>query len=226
MDDGSIFIPGFINTDNLILRYFSRYFPAYTKDIGDQLLSLYPETDFIAQVSPNDTVTAQWYRAARIFRDISMACPSINLTRSLSAQSSPVSTYLYSLNSTRLQPVWDNMAQSNYRIAHVSDVPYYFNEAVEAADNSDAAMQFSADVSRSFSAFASSGDPSTDAFDWPVAWTGDGDEIGNATVFVLGGPYGSGPAVVGGGGGGDERSKALAQEKLVERCDFLDANTV
>ena len=176
-----------------------------------------------------------------------MACPSLNITGEISLQSN-APTYLFAVNSTRLQPVWNSMDQPQYQIAHVSDIPYIFNQAIVGADNSRSAMKFSAQVCRTLPAFATSGDPSTSLFDWPVAWKEDG---GNATVFVMGGPYGAEPATVGPNhravtnqpcathgqsmrvaaqsplgqrsSADDQRSEAFAQERLAERCAFIDS---
>lgn len=70
-------------------------------------------------------------------------------------------------------------------------------------------------------------------FDWPAAWKGQSGR--NANVFVIGGPYGSGLVTLGSPYGAvdstsaqnssanEQRSAALAQDKLVERCAFLDS---
>ena len=175
----------------------------------------------------NSTITAQYYRASRIQRDYLFACPALNLTYEFSQQSTN-QTYLWTLNTTRSQPIWDSLNHSEWQIAHTSDIPYFYNEDLVGGDNSKSALQLSAKVSSSYSAFANFGNPSTPDFDWPVAWRGQGG--GNATVFVVGGPYGSGPATLESTQGADgwnatlyyQRSKALAQEKLVERCAFID----
>ena len=209
----------------------------------DQLLSLYPVEEFKAQVTRNSSLTAYWYRASRIFRDIGLACPAYNLTYEISLQTRNP-THLFVLNSTRLQPVWDATNHPYFRVGHSSDIPYFFNEAVLGADNSKSALQFSAEVSRSFSTFATLGNPSTPVFDWPVAWTGQAG--GNPTILVIGGPYGSGPVTLGQGHDAaaarrglpiygrsvsfagnstlaEQRSMALAEEKLVERCAFINS---
>lgn len=243
-DDASIFVPEFVNSDATVVAFYGRSFSGSSLD---KLLSLYPVEDFEAQVIEGHHLTAQWYRATRIYRDLNMACPSLNITGEISLQSN-VPTYLFAVNSTRLQSVWDSMNKPQWQIAHVSDIPYIFNQVIEGADNSKSAMDFSAQVCRTLPAFATSGDPSTSLFDWPVAWKEGG---GNATIFVMGGPYGAGPATVGlshravanqpcatygqsirdvaqsplGGSpsANDQRSEALAQERLVERCAFIDS---
>ncbi len=245
-DDGSIFVPPAIDSESSVKTFFNRSFSGSSLD---KLLSLYPVEDFEAQVLENVNLTAQWYRASRIYRDVNMACPSLNITGEISLQSH-VPTYLFAVNSTRLQPVWDSMDTPQYQIAHVSDIPYIFNQFVEGADNSSSAMKFSARVCRTLPAFAATGNPSTSRFDWPVAWKEGG---GDATIFVMGGPYGAGPATVGpnhlavadqpcathsqsirvagqwplgnGPSAEDPRSEALAQEKLIERCAIIDSLT-
>ena len=224
-DDGSQFLPSTINSEAAVEAFFSRQFGNSTRD---QLLPLYPVEDFEAQVLKNSTITAQYYRASRIQRDYFFTCPSLNLTYEFSRQSTN-QTYLWNLNTTRSQPIWDSLNHSEWQIAHTSDVPYFYNEDLVGGDNSKSALQLSAKVSSSYSAFATFGNPSTPDFDWPVAWSGQGG--GNATVFVVGGPYGSGPATLGpvqNAANGwnatsyQQRSEALAQEKLVERCAFID----
>ena len=233
-DDGSQFVPSSINSEAAIEAFFSRQFGNSTRN---QLLSLYPVEDFEAQaqVLKNSTITAQYYRASRIQRDYLFACPALNLTYEFSQQSTN-QTYLWTLNTTRSQPIWDSLNHSEWQFAHTSDIAYFYNEDLVGGDNSKSALQLSAKVSSSYSAFATFGNPSTPDFDWPVAWSGQG--VGNATVFVVGGPFGSGPATLEPTQGAAvrrtltakgwnatsyyQRSEALAQEKLVKRCAFID----
>ena len=219
-DDGSEFIPPPVNTEAAVIAYFSTLIN--DTSIRDQLLALYPVEEFESQATQDPNETSQYYRASRIFRDLNIACRALNLTYEFSIQGSK-STCLAFFNSTRLQPVWDAEASSYYRIGHLSDVPYIFNEQVVGADNSQAALSFSAEVSRGVSQFATSGSPSTSTFNWPVAWNGQGGTA-NPTIFVIGGPYGSGPVTLGATSTA-QRSIALAQEKLVQRCAFINSKT-
>ena len=249
-DDGTQFVPPFVNSNETAESFLTRNYGNATRD---QLLSLYPLEDFEAQAKfVNNTMTSQYYRVARIQRDYSFTCPSINITYELARQSTN-QTYLWFLNVTRSQPIWDAQDHSEWQIAHTSDIPCMYNNEIEGGDNSDSAMQLSAQITRSYSAFAHYGSPSTADFDWPVAWNGQQDGGGNATVFVIGGPYASGAATLGPAGAAaapsyfqrskallaqlplvdsafrgwdvtidDQRSEALAQEKLYERCAFID----
>ncbi len=250
-DDGSIFVPPIINSSDSVKNFSRRWFTDPSS--LDRFLSIYPVEDFEAQVIESRNLTAQWYRASRMYRDVNMACPSLNITGEISLQSH-APTYLFAVNSTRLQPVWDSLDSPELQIAHVSDIPYVFNQIVEGADNSIWAMRFSARACRTLPAFAATGNPSTSHFDWPIAWNEGG---GDATIFVMGGPYGAGPATVGPNhravadepwathsqsmrvagqwplgnrpsaedqkSAEDQRSEALEQEKLVERCAIIDS---
>lgn len=228
-DDGSQFVPSSIKSEAAVVAFFGSMFSNSTRD---QLLSLYPVEEFEVQVAENDTQTAQYYRASRMMRDYLLTCPALNYSHEVSLHSTN-QAYVFTLNSTRFQPIWDSLHHPEWRIAHTSDIPYVFNEDVVGADNSKSALQLSAEVSRSFSAFATYGSPRTPVFDWPAAWNGQSGR--NANVFVIGGPYGNGPATLGSPSGAvnstsahnssatEQRSAALAQEKLVERCAFLDS---
>ena len=218
-NDGSQFVPRTLNTEAAVIAFYGS--ELNDDAIRDQLLSLYPVEDFAAEVIQDPTQTAQFYRASRIFRDLTIACRALNLTYEFSRQTSKP-TFLSTFNSTRLQPVWNAENASYFRVGHTSDIPYVFNEHIVGGDNSPSAFRLSAQVSSSYSQFATSGYPSTGDFNWPVAWRGPGQ--GNLTIFVIGGPYGSGPVTLG-SRAVTQRSKALAEENLVERCAFINAKT-
>ena len=240
-DDGSEFVSPSVNSSAAVTAYVS----SITNTTGstlDQLLGLYPVEEFEAQVTEDNTQTAQFYRVTRIYRDVRLACPALNLTHGVSLQSTEP-TYLFTLNSTRLQPVWNAENRSYFQIGHSSDVPYIFNEVILGGDNSKPAFQLSAEVSSSLSEFATSGNPSTSKFNWPIAWRMQ--DADGPTIFVIGGPYGSGAVTLGPSGGAvarqglpvdsqsiklvenstlaSQRSLALARENLVQRCAFIDS---
>lgn len=240
-DDGSEFVSPSVNSSAAVTAYFSSIININGSTL-DQLLGLYPVEEFEAQVMEDNTQTAQFYRASRIYRDVRLACPALNFTHEVSLQSTEP-TYLFTVNSTRLQPVWNAENRSYFQIGHSSDVPYIFNEAILGADNSKSAFQLSAEVSSSFSEFATSGNPSTSKFNWSIAWRNK--DADGPTIFVIGGPYGSGAVTLGPSGAAaarrglsvndrsmklvenstlaNQRSMALAREKLVQRCAFIDS---
>lgn len=111
------------------------------------------------------------------------------------------------------------------------------NEDVAAGgDNSPAQRELSALLSGSAAAFAHTGDPTVSEGrvfkDWPLAYPDRrGQVLAKAhperlSVYVIGGPEGSGPAHVapaGASGAAGAREQALAGEKLIERCSFINS---
>ena len=128
------------------------------------------------------------------------------------------------------------MGVPEWRVSHLSDIPYVMNENVAAGgDNSPAQQQLSAQLSGSFAAFAWTGDPSAARWargakalkDWPVAF-GKGEQgPEELKVFVVGGEQGSGAATasIRGGSQASQRDKAVAWEKLIQRCAFINSIT-
>lgn len=111
------------------------------------------------------------------------------------------------------------------------------NEDVAAGgDNSPAQRELSALLSGSAAAFAHTGDPTASEgrvfSDWPLAYPDRREQAlakehpERLSVYVIGGPGGSGPAHIapeGAGGAAGARERALAGEKLMERCDFINS---
>ena len=128
------------------------------------------------------------------------------------------------------------MGVPEWRVAHLSDIPYLMNENVAAGgDNSPAQQELSAQLSGSVAAFAWTGNPTVATAakgakglkDWPVAF-GKGEQgPEKLKVFVVGGEKGSGAATAttGDGSQGSQRDQAVAWEKVVERCAFINSIT-
>jgi carboxylesterase type B len=76
-DDGSLFVPPTLQTDDDVVAVFVKIFPKLKKSTTTRLLDLYPLTDFPA--IPSQNASAQFLRASRIFRDIEFTCPSLFL---------------------------------------------------------------------------------------------------------------------------------------------------
>ena len=129
------------------------------------------------------------------------------------------------------------MGVPQWRVSHLSDIPYIFNEDVAAGgDNSAAQQELSVLLSGSAAAFAHTGDPTVSPGrslkDWPTAYQ---DQSSTAlkkeypeelNLYVIGGPEGSGTATITserGSGTVPEREKALAWEKVIERCGFINS---
>ena len=170
-------------------------------------------------------------------RDIWFTCPVLDFTYHYSLSSSK-DVRLYEMNQSKFGPVFEYMGVPEWKVSHLSDIPYLMNEDVAAgADNSPAQRELSAHLSSSIAAFAWTGDPTATTtkgakgfWDWPVAFGGDGHGHGpeRLKVFVVGGQEGSGVATAVSGGGSEgssSRDKAVAWEKVIERCAFINSIT-
>lgn len=141
------------------------------------------------------------------------------------------------MNQTKFGPIFQYMGLPQWRVSHLSDIPYILNEDVAAGgDNSADQRELSALLSGSAAAFAHTGDPTVSKGrtfnDWPIASSDQSRQaLGSEypeelSLYVIGGPHGSGPAAVTsrkGGGAVSEREKALAWEKVIERCHFINS---
>lgn len=134
------------------------------------------------------------------------------------------------------------MGMPEWRVAHLSDIPYVLNLDVDAGgDNSPQQRELSAQLSGSIAAFAWTADPNVVATkgsmskglnEWPAAYeqaseTGR-EEPDEVNVFVVGGGLGSGAVKETMGGSGIAemaREKAARWEKVVERCKFINSIT-
>ena len=255
-DDASIFVgaAATITNDSDVTMGLSGFFTQLTAASAATLLELYPESDFVDEVQPDDVATAQFYRASRIFRDVGLTCPALYFTSAMHRFGSP-NVRLYELNQTVLGPLWAEAQISDADVSHYSEIPYIFNEDVAGGDNSPAQRALGGQVSGSCAAFASVGDPefrvhgAADLLKgpWPPAFNGppSGSSLptngtpGDFAVYVIGGPT---PGVRLGGLGVDIASTEsnwlswlpvfgdgsnisgheIAQEKLYERCAFIN----
>ena len=143
------------------------------------------------------------------------------------------------MNQTKFAPVFERIGVPEWRISHLSDIPYILNENVAAgADNSEPQQELSELLSGSVAAFAWTGDPSVrdekgkkGISRWPEAYLplriGDSQGPDGVSLFVVGGETGSGPAEARSGetGEGTQRDRAVAWEKVVERCAFINSIT-
>ncbi len=123
-----------------------------------------------------------------------------------------------------------------WRVSHLSDIPYLMNEDVVAGgDNRAFQRDLSAQLSGSVAAFAHSGDPTISRGgtfkDWPIAYsdqsaqTLSNEHPPRLNLYVMGGQHGSGTASVSGvdSGAMSAREKALAWEKVIKRCNFINS---
>lgn len=220
-----------------VLASFQTFVLGLKQSSLQRLLSLYPLSDFTYLVRSREEATADYYRAAQINRDIWFTCPAIDFTWQYTRFGGDSNIRLYEMNQTKFGPIFQYMGVPQWRVSHLSDIPYFMNEDVDAGgDNSAAQKDLSAYLSASAAAFAYSGDPTTSRGrtfkDWPVAYQDQSSEAlsknypERLSLYVVGGSQGSGPASTSSAtsdGATTEREKALAWEKLIERCSFINS---
>ena len=76
-DDGALFVPQTVQTDNEVIAVFTSLFPKLKESTITQILELYPLVDFLA--IPSQNASAQFLRTSRIYRDIEFTCPTLFL---------------------------------------------------------------------------------------------------------------------------------------------------
>jgi carboxylesterase type B len=188
----------------------------------DDLLDLYPVAEFAPPSGTN--LTAEFYRSARIFRDILMVCPSLYLGAAMhKTYSAPV--YHYDFNQTILDPILEHTINvSHLGVVHTSEFAYVFGN-VEAYNNSGNPINLTASdyalqerASRSWSAFASTGFPTRSGEVTVQGWLDAYSTPNQTHVEVVGGPWeGWWPL------SGADSPDVVSKQKLVERCAFLNS---
>ncbi|KAI0376256.1 carboxylesterase family protein [Hypomontagnella monticulosa] len=206
--------------------FIASYIPTVSSSDVDTLLSLYPITEFSADTSAN--LSAEFFRAARVFRDILMVCEPVLYGAALAAAGNDV--YFYDWNQTILDPliayVYD---QAGLGVVHTSEFAYIFGNLSHYDldgypwDPSPADYALARRGARSWSTFASTGRPGLeggDTFQGFGRAFAKGQAVGeNATfsVFVAGGPdEGFTPA------DGPGSKENVAAQRLRERCAFIN----
>lgn len=205
----------------------------------DTLLALYPVSEFDDDTAAG--LSAEFYRAARIQRDIMMVCQPIFLASSIAAavndnSDGDFNVYIYDWNQTML----DDALQSSENVTglgsiHTSEFAYIFGNLSRynvdgyAYAPTDADWVLEQRASRSWAAFATTGRPGTVAGKIEDDDIFQGFEPGLDTngklegVYVIGGPNQGWGSVESDDGKSPSAWKISAQ-KLRERCAFLNSD--
>lgn len=238
-NDGAWYTQPTITDDSEVLASFQSYIKGMQPASLQHLLQLYPVDDFTHLVRPGEPATAQYYRAAQMNRDLWFTCSVIDFTWQYRRFGHSLSNIrLYEMNQTKYAPIFQYMGVPQWRVSHLSDIPYVFNEDVAAGgDNSRPQRELSALLSGSFSAFAHSGDPTTAqagrSFNhWPLAYGGRAAQTLNRSepdaveLLVLDGVESSGPAVAGlltNNIVASARQNGVDWERIMERCGYINS---
>ncbi|KAJ5504748.1 Carboxylesterase type B [Penicillium fimorum] len=240
-NDGAWYALPTTGTDDEVLGSFGLWLHKLSQSTKEKLLHLYPLEDFEHMIKPEHEgqLSPQYYRAAQLNRDIWFTCPVLDFTwqyvKNGGVEASQVR--LYEFNQTRYTPVFDFMGVSMWGVAHLSDIPYLFNNdhLGAGADNSDAQLALARDFSRTIIQFVHGTPKESDDWlqSWPPAFSNElskssiGDLPSHISVQLFGGPHGSAPTRCSEGIGADmdlmtDAEKALHWEKLFGRCAFLN----
>ncbi|KAJ8116476.1 hypothetical protein OPT61_g2100 [Boeremia exigua] len=221
-DDMNFYTNVSIATAEDTYNFLRLYLPAMPEKSLNDLLNLYPVAEFTPPAGTN--LTAEFYRAARIFREILMVCPSLHLGAAMhKTHGAPV--FHYDFNQTILEPILEHTINvSHLGRVHTSEFAYVFGN-VEAYNNSgnpiiltesDYALQ--ARASRSWSAFAAKGHPTLAGEVTLQGWLDAYTASDQTHVMTIGGPWeGWWPL------GGADSPEVVRQQKLDERCAFFNS---
>ncbi|KAL5115377.1 hypothetical protein ACEQ8H_006753 [Pleosporales sp. CAS-2024a] len=202
-----------IATANDTYDFIRGYLPGFNQTSLEHLLGMYPVSEF----APATNLSGEFFRAARVFRDILMVCPSLHLGAAVAkTQMKPV--YYYDFNQTVVGPLVDRASNvSGLGPGHTSEFAYVF-DSFRAYDDAGYQVKETANdyelmqrVSRSWSTFAATGNPVRKDGDTLQGWSQAYASGDSPSIMVIGGPHerlspAGGPPV----------------QKLDGRCAFLN----
>ncbi|EAS34764.3 uncharacterized protein CIMG_00118 [Coccidioides immitis RS] len=219
-EDVTYYTPQEIYTEEDTFNFVSSYLPAMTDDSVKSLLELYPSSDF--SDDPTANRTAQFYRSARMFRDIIMTCMPIWYGENLARKD--IDVYLYDFNQTLVAPILAAIGSPGLGAIHTSEFAYVFGNISHydipgyPFDPVDSDRRLAIEASRSWSSFASVGRPSVRGKETLKGWEKAFARGNNTSIYVAGGPSaGLSPW------DGRRAKPAIRAQKLRERCMFLNS---
>ncbi|RAL03369.1 alpha/beta-hydrolase [Aspergillus ibericus CBS 121593] len=164
-NDGAFFTSTDLETSSDVAESLRASYPRLSNATIAQALQLYPLSDFSNDTTVNPPVSAQYFRASQMARDLGFTCPSLLMvqTNAQYASHPRVSNYLYALNQTAFAEVFAVENLTYYGVPHFSDIPYIFNTVTDgllAPVSTDSDRQLAAAIGASWASFATFGDPS------------------------------------------------------------------
>ncbi|KAF7562671.1 hypothetical protein G7046_g1491 [Stylonectria norvegica] len=219
-DDLTFFTDTNIKTPEDTSDFISAYAPGLTERSVDKLLALYPSSEFLPNKDAG--LSGEFYRSARIFRDVLMVCQPLGLAEQIAAAGNDV--YLYEWNQTILDPILLQLTNhSGYGAIHTSEFAYIFGN-LSHYDTDGYPFNPTKDdyslrdrASRSWSTFAATGKPGLKGLDtfqgFEPAFAGE-----HTSVYVVGGPHeGLSPLA------GPKAHPEVRKQRLKERCSFINS---
>ncbi|KAK6199659.1 hypothetical protein LQW54_010043 [Pestalotiopsis sp. IQ-011] len=225
-------------TDEEVLSSFGLWLTELSDTTKQRLLELYPLEDLQSMVQENEPISPQYYRAAQLNRDLWFTYPVLDFSWQYVKHGGvkPSQVHLSERNITRFTPVFEHiMKVPMWRVSHLSDIPYVLNSRkVNLGDNSPSQLELSKTVSRSMARFITTGE--TDE-EWPVAFgqVVDGEHVAKElknefpSEISLQLMRSDGPLSVTAHAAHDKQAASeleLGFKKLLERCEFINSETV
>ena len=212
-----------IKTAEDTLGFISMYAGGVSQQNIQQLLDMYSVTEFTAAPG-KDGLSAEFYRASRIFRDILMVCEPLWYGEHLASAGNTV--YFYNWNQTILEPSLEAVAnKTGFGPVHTAEFAYIFGNLSHYDTNGYPFHPSQSDYrlrdrgSRSWTTFAGTGKPGVCGKD---TFQGFGPAFHNRpddpAVFVAGGAHEGLSAV-----DGPRSHEAVRRQKLRERCAFINS---
>ena len=219
-NDATYFTDTSIATPNDTEAAIVSYLPNLNSTNLETLLSLYPITEFSA--TPSANLSAEFYRSARIVRDVLLACEPMLLGHALHSAGNDV--YYYLQNQTILTPSLDASDHPGLGVIHTSELAYVFGD-LSHFNISGVVYEPKAEdyvtrdrQSRSWSSFAAVGRPSVVGKDTLGGWE-PAYQVGSKETRLFVVNYASGGLSALSGSGAKE---AVAKQRLEERCAFIN----
>ncbi|KAE8322827.1 lipase [Aspergillus sergii] len=240
-NDGAWYAPPSTSTDQEVLDSFGLWLFSLSNSTKEKLLQLYPLEDFehLVRKEYDGPISAQYYRAAQMNRDIWFTCPVLDFAWQYLKNGGvkPSQVRLYEHNSTRFTPAFEMMGVVMWRVAHLSDIPYVLNvQHLEGgADDSATELALARTMSTSIAKFVNSGNPEghiKGVETWPAAFPDvtkenlQNDFPRKLSLQIFGGPYGTTPVTIAEGPQHDAKNAiedAVYWENLFDRCKFINS---
>ncbi|KAF2191569.1 putative lipase [Zopfia rhizophila CBS 207.26] len=220
-DDVNYFTDHSIATPNDTFNFIQGYLPTMPSSAVQHLLSLYPASEF--SPPPGTTLTAEFYRTARVFRDIIMTCQPIFLAEHMHKKGNDV--YLYDFNQTILDPILASIANvSGFGAVHTSEFAYIFgnlshyNVSNYPFNPTPEDYASARRASRTWSTFAALGHPSENGKDTVQGFDEAFSVPNNTAIYVIGGPH-EGLSTY----DGPKSHPEIKSQRLRERCAYINS---
>lgn len=212
-------VPFTIRTAEDTYDFLREYLPGFTNASIQTLESLYPVSDF--SFNPYNNLSAEFFRSARLLRDILLTCQPIYFGQSMAARGNDA--YFYNQNQTFLNPVWTTQGYPDIGVVHTSEMAYVFGNLSHYDVDGFPFQPNQSDIvlleqeSRSWSSYAATGKPSVADKNTLQNWNLAKTTSSSISIYVVGGPQ------EGLFAWSDSANAALNAQRLEERCGFLNS---